>query len=176
MGNTIDFPQSGDVEQATMYHNMCHEPRNSEVLESYEELIRCLRYQFTAIHDQGITVELSNTNPYRTSKEMFAAVDETGVLRVARTGMEGEHFPDMHMMLNMAGLSDGRGEPMLVNDMFRAVHDYVGHYLPGNSFSPDGECCAFLCTRKHSRRLPTWPCGVKPADKTPGQTFMVGII
>jgi hypothetical protein len=50
-------------------------------------------------------------------------------------------------MLKDTGLKAG-GEPLLVNDMFRAVHDYFGHAKEGYEFGPRGEYNAYLAHSK----------------------------
>ena len=46
-------------------------------------------------------------------------------------------------MLKDSGIKDINGKPLLVNDVFRFVHDFFGHTERGNSFGPVGEENAF---------------------------------
>jgi hypothetical protein len=75
----------------------------------------------------GIKVEFVDTDPYKTSREMFADVSK-GTLKVLRTASTGSHpfFTDEQ------------------NDKFRAVHDFFGHAATGRGFGQDGEESAWV--------------------------------
>ena len=42
-------------------------------------------------------------------------------------------------MLQDSGFKDKNGKPLLINDLFRGVHDFFGHSERGNSFGAKGE-------------------------------------
>ena len=42
-------------------------------------------------------------------------------------------------LLRDSGIKDVNGKPLLINDVFRAIHDFYGHAELGNSFGPKGE-------------------------------------
>jgi hypothetical protein len=76
-----------------------------------------------------------------------------------------------HPMLADTGLKTVDGHPLLVNDVFRIVHDFYGHTQHGFQFGPVGEYNAF---REHaqmysdkalSRRLLR-----RHSHRTPGST------
>lgn len=91
----------------------------SETIRQWSELSRKLH------------LTVSADDPFATYAEMRASVD-AGSLPVLATASTGGH----------PYLSDA------VNDMFRAVHDYHGHYMTGRDFSRHGEEAAWT---RHSR-------------------------
>ncbi len=61
-----------------------------------------------------------------------------------------------HPLLELSPVKTSDGKPMLYNDVFRVVHDAVGHLTGGFSFSTRGEFNAMLA---HASTLPkeAWP-------------------
>lgn len=91
----------------------------AQVAEQYRELVK------------EVVVRLSEEDPYASAEEMFRDVRK-GFLAVYATPEEQRH-------------------PLLAlreNDMFRAVHDYYGHFLSGRDFSRHGEEAAWV---RHSQ-------------------------
>lgn len=91
----------------------------SETVRQWQELSRKVR------------LSVSAADPFATYADMQASVD-AGALPVLATATTGGH-------------------PYLtneLNDMFRAVHDYHGHYMTGRDFSRHGEEAAWT---RHSR-------------------------
>ncbi|HKZ21142.1 MAG TPA: hypothetical protein VJQ57_13660 [Acidimicrobiia bacterium] len=80
---------------------------------------------------QSVELTVSATDPYTDYADMIADV-ATGHLAVLSTAATGGH-PFM---------TDAE------NDMFRAVHDYHGHFSTGRDFSRHGEEAAWF---RHSR-------------------------
>jgi len=115
-----------------------------EVPQAYANLAKEVLEQYSAIQDAGITFEVVDDSPYNSSSEMVDAV-KSGVLQVQGTdaktfGDNAAVFEDgTHPMLQDTGLVDLNGRPMLVNDVFRGVHDYIAHAAFGSSFGPIGE-------------------------------------
>ena len=115
-----------------------------EVPQAYANLAKEVLEQYSAIQDAGITLEVVDDSPYNSSSEMIDAV-KSGVLQVQGTdaktfGDNAAVFEDgTHPMLQDTGLVDLNGRPMLVNDVFRGVHDYIAHAAFGSSFGPIGE-------------------------------------
>lgn len=89
---------------------------------------QCLA-QLTALQiERGQQVIWELQNPYATSAQLFEALDAGQPLRVLAS--RGR----VHL-----GLSEAE------NNIFRAVHDYYGHYKGGrNGFGPVGEFRAYL--------------------------------
>ena len=69
---------------------------------------------------------------YATPSAMFRDVLGSGNLNVYRGG-------DPHEFLHHVDPETGLNE----NEMFRAVHDYIGHVAPGSTFRPGGEEIAY---------------------------------
>lgn len=102
---------------------------DKETLKAYREFKRELIKQYRLIK-QYIKIEFTEENPYTTSKAMFQDINENKRVKIFLGG-------ENHKLL--------KG----INKIFRAVHDIFGHYINENSFSPNGEYCAFL----HHRQL-----------------------
>jgi hypothetical protein len=80
----------------------------------------------------GIRVEFQDEDPYPSAEAMMDDVRNHARLKVYRTAPDQRHplLPDH------------------VNNMFRAVHDFHGHYMTGRDFSRHGEEAAWV---RHSR-------------------------
>jgi hypothetical protein len=119
-----------DVHQAA-----AHAPFEFRTLESYRALITEINEQFQLFAQSGYRISIwrGDGQPYRDSLEMRADVRHHHRLFVYPTsGMS----PD-HPLAPMA--MDGWSW----NDVFRAVHDLVGHAATGFQFGPVGEENAF---------------------------------
>ena len=122
--------------------------KNPEVVKAYENLTSEVLDQHKAMLDSGLEIELVSESPYASSKEMIEDV-KRGKLKVQRTdpqtfGSSPEVFTaGNHHMLKDSGLKDVNGQPMLVNDVFRGVHDYIAHAAFGSTFGPLGEEAAW---------------------------------
>lgn len=84
--------------------------------EQYEDVKRC------------VNVEFVEENPYEVAAQMFADIYHHNRLKVYMTRA-------------------GEGHPYLTdrqNDLFRAVHDFNGHYMAGTTFSRHGEEGAWM--------------------------------
>lgn len=97
---------------------------NKETLKAYRQFKRELIKQYRLIK-QYIKIEYTEENPYKTSKAMFQDIEENKRVKIFLGG-------ENHKLL--------KG----INKVFRAVHDIFGHYINENSFSANGEYCAFL--------------------------------
>lgn len=121
---------------------------NPEVVQAYENLTTEVLEQHKAMLGSGLKIELVEENPYKSSKEMVEDV-KRGNLKVQRT--DAQTFgssPDVfqksnHPMLKDSGFTDINGKPLLVNDVFRGVHDYIAHAAFGSTFGPLGEEAAW---------------------------------
>jgi hypothetical protein len=91
------------------------------------------------------------------NKHLFFNTSET-------FGQEGQNLEDQRM-LEPAGI-EINGKQMLINDVFRAVHDFFGHARRGLSFGPRGE---FNAWREHSALYSGEAQGALAAE-TIGQT------
>jgi hypothetical protein len=91
------------------------------------------------------------SNPYSNSKAMIDDVAKNKHLWYYPTeqgfGSSGAN-QSKHPMLKVTDLLDNEGKPMLANDVFRAVHDYEGHYKGNNKFGALGEEKAYQQHKK----------------------------
>ena len=93
---------------------------------AYRGMAIQVRRQFAEVVSE-VRVSFQDEDPYADASEMFADV-RRGRLAIYRTSPNQSH----------PLLSDGE------NDMFRAVHDYYGHFGSGRDFSRHGEEAAWV--------------------------------
>lgn len=120
---------------AADYARLVHNPANRAVYLAYRQFKIELAEQWAGL---PVTVTFTD-NPagYASSAEMFADVD-AGRLSV----FSGGQLPACHP------LNEEHTQAGCYNVMFRAVHDFYGHYAGRHSFGPIGEELAF---RAHAR-------------------------
>lgn len=120
------------------YESLTHNPKDTNVRHSYNQLIDQVAEQFDMLKDAGLktTKLLPGKEGYKNSKEMMFDVAENGRLKYFPTesgfGSDLNNIPIDHPMMNMKN-----GE--VANDQFRIVHDIFGHAKNGNGFGPIGE-------------------------------------
>lgn len=119
---------------------------------AYDLFKRESRAQYETIVAAGVRVEpwldRERDQPYLSSTELCRSVRETGVLYVYLTANghgAGPGGNGDHPMHEDAGIRI-HGVEFCYNDLFRAVHDFFGHVMHGNSFGPRGE---FKATYDH---------------------------
>ena len=123
---------------------MKHDPTNPEVRRAYKALVQETLAQYDAILDAGYSMELSNVE-YDNSPDMIEDLRSRKVMRIFSTeegfGSKGISAKDRreNPMLADSGRTDKAGKPLLVNDVFRFVHDFFGHAKLGNGFGAIGE-------------------------------------
>lgn len=135
---------------ADAYESAEHRPTDPEVAASYDALASETVAQWNFIESEGYTMEpwTQEGQPYADSREMLADVRDNNHLWFFLTDQGfGTGQVSQHPMLEPAGVSSG-GRELLVNDVFRAVHDFFGHAKEGYEFGPRGELNAYLA---HSR-------------------------
>ena len=126
------------------YDEMKHDPTNPEVRRAYEALVQETLAQYDAILDAGYSMELSNVE-YDNSPDMIDDLRSRKVMRIFPTeegfGSKGISAKARreNPMLGDSGRTDKDGNPLLVNDVFRFVHDFFGHAKLGNGFGAIGE-------------------------------------
>ena len=112
-----------------------HSPLEFRTSESYRALIADIRDQFQLLVENGYTMALwrGDGQPYRDSREMRVDVRRNRHLFIYPTsGLSRDH-----------PLAQPAGPGWCWNDVFRAVHDLVGHAATGFQFGPVGEENAF---------------------------------
>ena len=95
-----------------------------QVERQFHELTSCKGY--------GVTVQFQDQDPYPDASAMMDDVRNHARLKIYRT-------------------TDDQDHPLLSadqNNMFRAVHDFHGHYMSGRDFSRHGEEAAWV---RHSQ-------------------------
>jgi hypothetical protein len=116
-----------------------------ETIEAYEALAEETVEQYKAIVEEGYEVVMDDTEPYNNSQEMIDDLKKNKRMKIFSTeggfGSTGitEEQRASNPMLRDSGLKDANGKPLLINDVFRFVHDFFGHAKEGNSFGPKGE-------------------------------------
>jgi hypothetical protein len=145
--------QKVDKERATRiadaYEAMEHAPDDPAVKASYDALAKEVLAQWQFVKASGLKIEWikpGQEDPYKTSLRMAAMdVIANNHLWVFPTdlgfgsGTQGaEAAKHDNPMLQPSGETVA-GHPMLINDVFRIVHDYFGHFQDGVGFRADGE-------------------------------------
>ena len=140
--NTKNAMQIADAFEA-----MQHAPEDPEVREAYEAMASESEAQYMMLQEEGVTVEIfeGEGEPYANSQEMLEDLNNNNHLYILSTekdfGQEGitDAQRAENPLLAQSQFTDKNGKPMLINDVFRAVHDFFGHGERGNSFGPVGE-------------------------------------
>ena len=138
-----------DVERAKRisdaFEAMKNDPNNPEVKKAYEALAKETIEQYKDFIDAGYVVEINNEEPYANSAEMIEDLRVNKRIKIFSTesGFGDNKITDKQRsenpLLRSTEFTDSNGVPMLVNDLFRAIHDFYGHAELGNSFGPKGE-------------------------------------
>ena len=147
-----ELPEAKLKEIADYFENEAKdEPENPEVLRSYQAMAAETIEQYKAMLDAGIQPEpfFGQGEPYPSSDAMMRDVRDNKHLFFLRTDSafgQGDENPNSPL-LQKSGIKIGDTE-LLVNDVFRVVHDYFGHTQQGFQFGPRGE---FNAWRSHSK-------------------------
>jgi hypothetical protein len=144
-------PDQGYLKTVADFHDKAvHAPDDPAVKASYDALARETVAQFKSLGGLKVETWKGEGEPYRNSKEMMRDVADKGHLWFLPTdsafGANGEQIA--HPMLAPTGLKTTDGHPLLVNDVFRIVHDFYGHTQHGFQFGPVGEYNAY---REHAQ-------------------------
>jgi hypothetical protein len=142
-----ELDEARSKELADAYQAMKDDPSNPEVKEAYEALASETMDQYQAMQESGYTIELweGEGEPYANSGEMIADVRDNKHMYVLSTENEFGDDPisdqkrSENPLLKDSGIKDVNGKTLLINDIFRGVHDFFGHTERGNSFGPKGE-------------------------------------
>ena len=141
--NTLDTEMSQEI--AAAYDAMEHNPKDPEVKKAYEVMVKETAEQYDAIIAEGYVVEINNNEPYSSSKDMIEDLASNKRMKIFSTesGFGSEEITDDQRadnpLLRDSGYTDVNGEKLLMNDVFRFVHDFFGHAKRGNGFGPKGE-------------------------------------
>jgi len=133
---------------AAIYDGLEHNPDHAYVMASYALFKRIVMKQWSELIQGGITFIASLDDPYNNSQEMFDDVQRHRQLRVYAdngTGLPSDHPMGELVHSEVPGF-------LVFNDVFRGVHDIMGHVVSGGGFGPNGEEKAWLA---HRRTMPT---------------------
>jgi len=130
---------------AQAYDRMPHDPADPRVAASYQALADETMKQWQAMLDSGAKIDFLKPgapDPYPGGpRDALADLRANNHLSVFPTeqgfGSVNASAAD-NPMLAPTGINHG-GHDMLVNDAFRAVHDYFGHGMEGANFGARGE-------------------------------------
>lgn len=131
---------------AKAYHYMKHDPHNPEVQASYKALADETLDQYKHIKKAGFKftpMKEGDPNPYPGgSKDLFSDIEKNKHMHFFPTDLgygsgEGDQSQNNPMLAPTKEKLGGK--TLLVNDVFRIVHDMFGHAKEGNSFGPNGE-------------------------------------
>ena len=130
---------------ADAYDKMKNDPNDPDVKKAYEAMAKETLDQYDAIVSKGYKVEINNDEPYSSSEDMISDLKDNKRMKIFSTesGFGDEPITEEqrkeNVLLTDSGRKDANGETLLVNDVFRFVHDFFGHAKLGNSFGPIGE-------------------------------------
>lgn len=132
---------------ADAYDEMKHDPNNPEVKAAYEALVKETKAQYDAMAKSGVRFEIfeGEGEPYASSEEMINDIRDNNHLFVLSTEKDfgqnkiTDEQRNDNPLLKDSGVKDVNGKPLLMNDLFRGVHDYFGHSERGNGFGAVGE-------------------------------------
>lgn len=134
---------------AARYKISRHEPNHPEVAASYAAFRASVLEQYTRLRSM-LDIKHTIEDPYANASLMFYDIDRNKRLRVYR----GHSLPEGHPMAALIQHHDGENA-LILNDAFRAIHDYYGHYAgPDEKWYPfheGGEVAAEL-----PQRSPVW--------------------
>lgn len=164
-----ETPAARDIDEiASEQQAQTGKPLTSEAREAYDSLLDEIGKQYEAILDSGVSVRAwkgegepygdppGSTKPNSDGMRAAVARDSEYKFFMTEKGFgTGAATPD-HPMLRETRYKTSDGEPMIANDVFRVVHDFVAHVRGGYSFSTNGEYNGMLT---HASTLPerAWP-------------------
>lgn len=129
---------------ADFYDGAQSAPDDATVKASYQALADETLAQYKAITDAGYTIEpyTGEGEPYKSSAEAVSDIRDNKHLYFLKTDNAFGSGAETAGNPMLASVDD-----LVVNDVFRAVHDFFGHGKEGYQFGPRGE---FNAWRAHS--------------------------
>lgn len=123
-----------------------HAPNDPLVKAAYEAMARETLAQYDEILASGLKVEfIRGQDPYGNPRNAILDIINNDHFWVFPTrdgfGSDAEFAAQAgdNILLRDSGKTDANGQPMLINDVFRVVHDYFGHVKNGVGFRARGE-------------------------------------
>src|SRR5690606_29825200 len=119
------------------------EPNDPAVRAAYKAMVEETIAQYQYVKATGLVIEPmpDGQDPYPSPKYVLADIAR-GHMYYFRTddGFGTSDFdPAQNPLLEPTEERDAAGNVMLVNDLFRVVHDFFGHGLEGAGFRARGE-------------------------------------
>lgn len=133
---------------ADAYQAAPDQPNDPKVKQAYAKLADETVAQYRALEAAGYKLEPweGKGEPYKSSAEMAADVRDNKHLWFFLTdngfGTQTEAAANNPLLAKTGITINGR--ELLVNDVFRGVHDFFGHAKEGYQFGPQGEYNAYL--------------------------------
>ena len=128
---------------AEAYDALESNPKDPEVRKAYNALIKETIQQYNQIVSSGYELILDSENTYSNSQEMINDLRDNKSMLVYPTeaGFGSGTTPSVEKnpLLKKTKYKDKNGKTLLVNDIFRFVHDFFGHSKLGNGFGAIGE-------------------------------------
>lgn len=164
-----ETPPPAEVGQyADEQQSQTGKPLTPEAEASYAALVDEIGKQYEALLASGLKVHAwrGEGEPYGdppgstrpNSDKMRRDIAESGEYSffMTESGFGAGNVTENHPMLRPTKFKTSDGDPMIANDLFRVVHDFVAHVRGGYSFSTNGE---FNGTLSHASTLPeaAWP-------------------
>lgn len=143
--NKVDAPESYLKEIADFYEGAKHQPNHPTIQLSYDSLINETLAQYQHMIDGGIIPKIyigskGKPEPYVSSGHMMNDVANNKSLKFLKTNLDD--LPPDHPLAQPSGIILD-GQELIMNDVFRVVHDFYGHTPNGFQFGPKGEYNAF---------------------------------
>lgn len=116
-----------------------------KVKKAYDAMVTETIDQYKAMLDNGYFVEINNQEPYSSAQDMINDLRNQKRMKIFSTESgfgDASITPEARSkspLLKDSGFKDSSGQTLLVNDVFRAVHDFFGHSELGNGFGAIGE-------------------------------------
>ncbi len=129
---------------AKEFDELVDDPTNPEVVKAYDAMMKDVLDQYDKFNKAGFKFEkITGENPYNTSKDMLEDVFQNKTLKYYPTERGfGSGTNTQSPMLKGSG-RHLNGEELVNNDVFRIVHDLVGHGANRSGFGPVGEEIAY---------------------------------
>lgn len=138
LGHVVDWTET----------NRSHCPHRTATIAAYAVFCAETLTQFDDLYfGRNITVTATSDDPYKSSAELFDDITNNDSMSV----YDVADMPSDHPMAFKVGedWARARGLPddVTFNTVFRAVHDFYGHYATGHGFGEVGETIAWLAHR-----------------------------
>lgn len=143
----LKLPEDSFFKSLSKEHQELQNQDTPEARKSYQSLIKETSDQYKSIRESGIKIEAweGEGEPYKGSREMLEDIRNNHYYYLKTDeayGSGGVNTNDA--MLNPSGLKDSKGRNLPNNDVFRIVHDLMGHTGNKYQFGIRGEWNAFV--------------------------------